>query len=153
MTSMVAVVLLVFGKASRSAGSWKSLAVALHCIWVSLISMLMAFYAALASVTSTRAVYQFTYIAIYIGFLVLQSAATCLIFPPVKIRTLWKVLWRTGLKGRYSVLGRRIRQQYPVAAFFVPNLLIFLAINCLFFVGFDIILYLGGSRGEGGEAI
>lgn len=57
VTSILAVVLLVYGKASRSARSWKSFAAALHCIWVSLISMILAFYAAIAAVTSTDGVY------------------------------------------------------------------------------------------------
>uniref|UniRef100_A0A8I6Y8S0 PGG domain-containing protein n=1 Tax=Hordeum vulgare subsp. vulgare TaxID=112509 RepID=A0A8I6Y8S0_HORVV len=56
VTSVLVVVLLVYGKASRSAGSWKTFTAALHCLWLSLISMVLAFYAALEAVTSTRAV-------------------------------------------------------------------------------------------------
>ncbi|KAG8089361.1 hypothetical protein GUJ93_ZPchr0011g28776 [Zizania palustris] len=54
-TSVAAVILLVFGKASRAAGSWKSLVAALHCLWVSLISLILSFYAALCAVATTRA--------------------------------------------------------------------------------------------------
>ncbi|XP_066341428.1 ankyrin repeat-containing protein NPR4-like [Miscanthus floridulus] len=53
VTSIVAVILLVYGKASRSAGSWKSFAAALHLLWVSLVCMMLAFQAALLSVATT----------------------------------------------------------------------------------------------------
>lgn len=43
VSSVAAVVLLVFGKASRSDGSWKSFVVALQCIWASLVSIILAF--------------------------------------------------------------------------------------------------------------
>jgi hypothetical protein len=61
-SSVIAVVLLVFGK---------SFAVALHCLWASLISMIVAFYAALSAVAATRAVSVFAYIFVYYGFMVL----------------------------------------------------------------------------------
>ncbi|KAL5204799.1 hypothetical protein ABZP36_009670 [Zizania latifolia] len=53
--SVVAVILLVFGKASRAVGSWKSLVAALHCLWVSLISLILSFYASLCAAATTRA--------------------------------------------------------------------------------------------------
>jgi len=44
-TSVVAVILLVYGKTSRSAvGSFKSFAWALQCMWVSLMTLILAFY-------------------------------------------------------------------------------------------------------------
>uniref|UniRef100_A0A0E0MD74 PGG domain-containing protein n=1 Tax=Oryza punctata TaxID=4537 RepID=A0A0E0MD74_ORYPU len=43
-TSVVAVILLVYRKASRSIGLWKSFMVVLHCIWVSHVNLIVAFY-------------------------------------------------------------------------------------------------------------
>jgi hypothetical protein len=133
VSSVIAVVLLVFGKASRSSASWKSFAVALHCLWASLISMIVAFYAALSAVAATRAVSVFAYIFVYFGFMVLYYIVKNLIAPPVSSRTLWKAIWRT--KGRNIVFGRRIRQQYPAAATYALNLVIFQATYVLAIVG------------------
>jgi hypothetical protein len=135
VTSVLAVVLLVFGKASRSAGSWKSFAAALHCIWVSLVSMFIAFYAALAAVTSTKALYRIIYHVIYIGFALLYGTVVTLIVP-VSTCTLWKALWCTVLKGRRNVLGRRLKQQYPVARAYAPHLILFMATNYVAIAGF-----------------
>ena len=56
-TSVVAVILLVYGKTSRSAvSSFKSFAWALQCMWVSLMTLMLAFYVALVAVVSTSAV-------------------------------------------------------------------------------------------------
>ncbi|XP_044383379.1 ankyrin repeat-containing protein At5g02620 isoform X2 [Triticum aestivum] len=135
VTSVLAVVLLVFGKASRSAGSWKSFAAALHCIWVSLVSMFIAFYAALAAVTSTEALYRIIYHVIYIGFALLYGTVVTLIVP-VSACTLWKALWCTVVKGRHNVLGRRLKQQYPVARAYAPHLILFMATNYVAIAGF-----------------
>lgn len=140
VTSVVAVVLLVYGKASRFAGSWKSFVAALHCIWASLLSMILAFYAALSAVTSTRAVYGIVLNILYFGFYILCIVVTYYIAPPVSKRTIWKVLWRTGLR-RDSVLTRHIKRQYPVANFYVPNLLLFVATNLLGLVGYFVVAF------------
>ncbi|KAI4989432.1 hypothetical protein ZWY2020_036749 [Hordeum vulgare] len=122
VTSVLAVVLLVYGKASRSAGSWKTFTAALHCLWLSLISMVMAFYAALEAVTSTRAVDISFYVVNYSLFLML-GVVSYLVSPRVSLSTLWKYLWRQGgLRGRHGVVRGRIRQQYPVVGAFVRNL-------------------------------
>jgi hypothetical protein len=136
VTSVVGVVHLISGKASPSTGSWKSFAMALHCIWASLISILLAFYAALAAVTSTRAVYRIAYHVIYVGFTLLYFMVTSFIASPVSNRTIWKVLWRTVLKVRHGAIGWRIKQQYPVAGAYTPNLILFTATTLLAIVGF-----------------
>uniref|UniRef100_A0ACD6AQJ7 Uncharacterized protein n=1 Tax=Avena sativa TaxID=4498 RepID=A0ACD6AQJ7_AVESA len=134
VTSVIAVVLLIFGKASRSSGSWKSFMAALHCLWASLICMIMAFYAALSAVTTTRAVSGIVGSFIYYGFFVLYYVVNYVVTPPWVVCTLWKAMWST-LKGRNSVVRRSIRQQYPVAATYALNLLIFKAIGYLAFAG------------------
>uniref|UniRef100_A0ACD5WB78 Uncharacterized protein n=1 Tax=Avena sativa TaxID=4498 RepID=A0ACD5WB78_AVESA len=146
VTSVIAVVLLIFGKASRSAGSWKTFAVALHCLWAALISMLVAFYAALSAVTTTRAVSVIVDIFIYYGLAVLYYTIYYLIAPRVLLSTVWKVVWRTFLEGRNSVSRRRrIRQQYPVASAYALNLLLFKTMANLGFLGTIIISVLSGK--------
>ena len=64
-TSVVAVILLVYGKTSRSAvSSFKSFAWALQCMWVSLMTLMLAFYVALVAVVTTSAVSQYGFMAI-----------------------------------------------------------------------------------------
>uniref|UniRef100_M8AR75 Uncharacterized protein n=1 Tax=Aegilops tauschii TaxID=37682 RepID=M8AR75_AEGTA len=145
VTSVLAVVLLVYGKASRSAGSWKTFTAALHCLWLSLISMVLAFYAALAAVTSTRAVHDISYVIINGALCLMLAVVTHLVSPRVSYHTLWKYLWhQCGLKGRQGVIRRRIRQQYPVVGAFVRNLLLFRAVYYVLVpAGFVIVWALG----------
>jgi hypothetical protein len=134
VTSVIAVILLIFGKASRSAGSWKTFVVALHCIWLSLNSMILAFYTAIAGVANPNVPYP----VISAGFTLLHIMVNYMISPPVSRRTVWKAVWRT-IFGKHSVVGRRIKQQYPVAGAYVPNLLLFWAINLLASLAFGLV--------------
>lgn len=125
VTSVLAVVLLLYGKASRSAGSWKTFAAALHCLWLSLVSMVLAFYAALAAVTSTTAVRSIAYYIIRNALFVLLAVVSHLVSPRVSSRTLSKYLWQCGSGGRRSV----VMQRYPLVGAFVRNLILFRAAN------------------------
>jgi hypothetical protein len=120
-TSVVAMVLLVYGKASRSAGSWKSFVLALHCMWVSLVSLLLAFYAALVAVVSAREAVSYVLLAIYTA---------------IDFLTIFIVLWigpRTGpfIVGRFLRPYKRlkaphvIKRQYPLAGAIVLNLILY----------------------------
>ncbi|SPT20379.1 unnamed protein product [Triticum aestivum] len=125
VTSVLAVVLLLYGKASHSAGSWKNFAAALHCLWLSLVSMVLAFYAALAAVTSTVAVRSIAYWITENALFVLLAVVSHLVSPQVPFRTLSKYLWRCGDGGRRSV----VMQQYPLVGAFVRNLILFMVAN------------------------
>nr|CAB3491127.1 unnamed protein product [Digitaria exilis] len=71
-TSVAAAILFVYGKASRSGGgSWKTFAWALQCMWVSLVSLLLAFYAALVSVVTSKAV-RYGFVVVYACMFLLQ---------------------------------------------------------------------------------
>ncbi|VAI35331.1 unnamed protein product [Triticum turgidum subsp. durum] len=146
VTSILAVVLLVYGKASRSARSWKSFAAALHCIWASLISMLLAFYAAIAAVTSTTGVYDIRVFVVNLVLVVLFIVLSAFVSPPVSHLIMCKFLWQCGLKGCRGVVRRRISQQYPVVGAFVFNLLLFRAAHyVILFAGFIIVSTLRGG--------
>ena len=123
--AVVLVVLLLYGKASRSAGSWKTFGAALHCLWLSMVSMVLAFYAALAAVTSTAAVRGITYNIIRKALIVLLAVVSHFVSPRVSSRTLSKYLWQCGSRGRRSV----VEQQYPLVGAFVRNLILFRVAN------------------------
>ncbi|XP_020158602.1 protein ACCELERATED CELL DEATH 6 isoform X1 [Aegilops tauschii subsp. strangulata] len=125
VTSVLAVVLLLYGKASRSAGSWRTFAAALHCLWLSLVSMVLAFYAALAAVTSTAAVRSIAYNIIRNALFVLLAVVSHFVSPRVSSRTLSKYLWQCGSRGRRSV----VVQQYPLVGAFMRNLILFRVAN------------------------
>lgn len=126
MNSVFAVILLVYGKVSpRSTGSWKIRLAALSCIWFSLISMILAFYAALAAVTCIGVVNSITYVVIYDLFFALTQLVMFWITPEASLATNCKFFW----KGIDPVTKRRIRRQSPFVSAFVYNLLIFTLIN------------------------
>ncbi|CAD6255836.1 unnamed protein product [Miscanthus lutarioriparius] len=120
-TSVVAVVLLVYGKASRSAGSWKSFVLALHCMWVSLVSLLLAFFAALTAVVSAREAFFYVLLAIYTAIHFLTMFIVKWIGPHTGVRTVWRFLRQyKRLKAPHV-----IKRQYPLAGAIVLNLIVF----------------------------
>ncbi|XP_066384733.1 ankyrin repeat-containing protein At5g02620-like [Miscanthus floridulus] len=91
-TSVVAMILLVYGKTSRSAvSSFKSFAWALQCMWVSLMTLMLAFYVALVAVVTTSAVSQYGFMAIEACICALQICLTTWIIRPAKT---WRTIWR-----------------------------------------------------------
>jgi len=117
-TSVVAVILLVYGKTSRSAvGSFKSFAWALQCMWVSLMTLMLAFYVALVAVVTTSAVSQYGLMAIEACICALQICLTTWIRPAKTWRTIWRYIGQrtSHAKGRNVI----IKRQYPLAGAFV----------------------------------
>ena len=113
-TSVVAVILLVYGKTSRSAvGSFKSFAWALQCMWVSLMTLMLAFYVALVAVVTTSAVSQYGFMAIEACICALQICLTTWIMRPAKT---WRTIWRYIRQGSPAKGGNVIiKRQYPLA--------------------------------------
>ncbi|CAL4995228.1 unnamed protein product [Urochloa decumbens] len=139
-TSVIAVILLVYGRVSRSAaGSWKSFAAALHFMWVSLISLMVAFYAALVSVVTTRAVNQSGWWAIYVCVAILNFIIATWVGPEAKMRTLLRFLQSSFSRGR----GRCaiIKRQYPLAGASVFNCFLFTATSFLGLYGFVVLFF------------
>ncbi|KAG0529069.1 hypothetical protein BDA96_05G066700 [Sorghum bicolor] len=132
-TSVVAVILLVYGKAaSHSAGSWKSFAAALQLLWMSLVFMMLAFQAALLSVATTKSL---TY-----GF---QVVYTCILVLQVWIvKWLGVTLTRLHTIWRFHSQGRKhfdVKRQYPFVKATVLNLQLFIATSFLISIGFQAI--------------
>jgi hypothetical protein len=115
-------VLLVYGKASRSAGSWKSFVLALHCMWVSLVSVLLAFFAALIAVAvSAREAFFYVLLAIYTAIYFPTIFIVEWIGPGTGVRTVWRFLRQyKRLKAPHI-----IKRQYPLAGATVLNLILF----------------------------
>ncbi|KAI5004407.1 hypothetical protein ZWY2020_031650 [Hordeum vulgare] len=53
-TSVVATILLIYGRASRTNRSWIGFIVSMHFLWVALNSMMLAFFMAIAAVVSDK---------------------------------------------------------------------------------------------------
>lgn len=135
-TSMLAVALLVYGKASsHSDGSWKTFAAALHLLWVSLVCMMLAFQAALFSVATTRAL-TYGFLVVYMCIFILQVRIAKWLGPDTRLRTIWRFHW----KGRHV----DIKRQYPFANAFVVNVYLFTALSLLVPIGFEVMFLLGG---------
>ncbi|KAG0530871.1 hypothetical protein BDA96_05G224400 [Sorghum bicolor] len=135
-SSVVAVVLLVYGKASRSAGSWRSFVLALHCMWVSLVSLFLAFYAALTAVVSARAAYFYGFLAIYVAVYFLTIFIVKWIGPRTGLRTVWRFLRQYKRFKAPHV----IRRKYPLAGAIVLNLILFSVTSLSAYVGVVIIV-------------
>ena len=131
-TSVVAVILLVYGKAaSHSAGSWKSFAAALQLLWMSLVFMMLAFQAALLSVATTKSL-TYVLVGVYTCILVLQVCIAEWLGPVTRLRTIWRFHWK----------GRRhfdVKRQYPFVKATVLNLQLFIATSFLISIGFQAI--------------
>nr|TKW12526.1 hypothetical protein SEVIR_5G041100v2 [Setaria viridis] len=143
-TSVVVVILLVYGKASRSAGSWRSFVVALHCMWVSLVSLLLAFYAALAAVSSSRPAYFYVLFSIYLCICLMMSRfIVTWIGPDTTLRTVWRFRCQyKRLKGRRQA----IRRQYPFARAIVKNLILFTFTSLIAIVSMIVIAGISGRE-------
>ncbi|TKW01541.1 hypothetical protein SEVIR_8G188000v4 [Setaria viridis] len=147
--SVVAVILLVYGKASRSAGSWKSFAAALQCMWASLICLMLAFYAVLDAVTTTKAVYRYGFPVIFACIVVLSIFIMSRIEPVRTSLTVWRFMchrakssrqtgWRFMCQQRCHLKGwHAVQRQFPLAGAYVLNLCLFTATYVLIgIVGF-----------------
>uniref|UniRef100_A0A0E0MD72 PGG domain-containing protein n=1 Tax=Oryza punctata TaxID=4537 RepID=A0A0E0MD72_ORYPU len=130
--SVVAVILLIYGKASSSADSWKSFVAALHCMWGSLVSLIGAFYLALTAVTEVKAVF-FGFLAVNAGLWVLVFSIGSWVELAASSRTIWRFWWWSRSGGRQR--AHAIKRQYPYASHSVVNLLLFKLINFLAFLG------------------
>ncbi|KAL6870823.1 hypothetical protein ACP4OV_014671 [Aristida adscensionis] len=140
-SSAVAVILLVHGKASRSAGSWKSSIASLQWLWVSLNSLMLAFYAAVTA-ASSRETQRWLMMIINFGILLLVAWVSSWIDPAVlSFTTVLRFLWRGRFQARQRAI---IKRQYPFVDSSVRTCLWFLAVNTAVFLAIHIIYYLQG---------
>nr|CAB3491129.1 unnamed protein product [Digitaria exilis] len=132
-TSVTAAILFVYGKASRSGGgSWKSFAWALQCMWVSLLSLLLAFYAALVSVvTSTTVHYGFLVVYVCMSLLLYRIQTWIGTLSSPQRCTILRFLWqRCHSKGRHDGTIKRL---YPLVGASVFHFYVFMITSSIAF--------------------
>ncbi|KAJ1274823.1 hypothetical protein BS78_05G090100 [Paspalum vaginatum] len=133
VAAVVAVILLVYGKATCHAGSWKSFVASLHCIWVSLLSLMLALNAA-SLITAGTADLPIKVTRLSIQILIIWMMTW--VAPATKssltnLRFMWR---RFGSRGRHV-----IKRQYPLASAAITNLLIFMFTNLMASIGYIVL--------------
>uniref|UniRef100_A0A0E0HYU0 PGG domain-containing protein n=1 Tax=Oryza nivara TaxID=4536 RepID=A0A0E0HYU0_ORYNI len=137
VTSVMATILLVYGRASRSQRSWLGFMVSTHFLWLSLNSMVLGFFAALAAVMSKEkgikiAMSQLIYYGMYILTTLLSILAM-----PGSFTSIVKFLI-SAPKERQRHTKRQISRQYPFAIFYIVNAVLFVIINSLAMASFEV---------------
>ncbi|KAL6658477.1 hypothetical protein ACP70R_004063 [Stipagrostis hirtigluma subsp. patula] len=122
-SSVITVILLVYGKASRSAGAWRSFVAALSWMWVSLNSLMVAFYAALTAISSRNHRWL---MVINICMQVLVFLISTWIAPANSLSTIWRSLWRGWFQARQHAI---IKRQYPFASASGPTFFLVIVLN------------------------
>lgn len=143
VTSVVTVLLLVYGKASRSAvGSWMSFAWALQCMWVSLVCLMAAFYAALVAAAAKGALSRCVLIVMYPLIYGLQIVVALWMGPKTTYVTIWRFLQRQ----RDCVA---VRRQYPLTGPSVLHFCLFTVVSTLVYLAFQTGFYVYGRIHDG----
>ncbi|KAL6870808.1 hypothetical protein ACP4OV_014656 [Aristida adscensionis] len=134
-SSVVTVVLLVYGKTSRSAGSWKSSIAALQWLWVSLNSLMLALFAAVTAASSRNN--RGLFFVLNLGILFLVVWVSRWIVPKVSMFTaVTRYLCRYLFRARQRVI---IKRQYPFVGSSILTWIAFSAINILVALTLEII--------------
>ncbi|EES09724.1 hypothetical protein SORBI_3005G115300 [Sorghum bicolor] len=123
-TAVVATILLVYGRASsRSHHSWLDFIISMHFLWLSLLSMMLGFFAAIAATSDKNSTLIALVRLIYSGLYVLTLLLTIL-GSPGTLRGVLRLLF-----GRKQHLKRRINRQYPFVVIYAFNMLLFVVIS------------------------
>ncbi|CAL4915771.1 unnamed protein product [Urochloa decumbens] len=136
-TAVMATILLVYGRASRSNNSWLGFIISMHFLWLSLLCMMLGFFTAIAATSDRKSTSNAMYRVIYVGLYFLIMLLTSLAMPGSLIGVLRLLL------GRQHHLKRRIKRQYPFAVVYAFNMLLFIAINNIALASVDITGNLG----------
>uniref|UniRef100_A0A0D9XPR0 PGG domain-containing protein n=1 Tax=Leersia perrieri TaxID=77586 RepID=A0A0D9XPR0_9ORYZ len=133
-TSVVAVILLVYGKVSRS-DSWKTSTIAVNFMWVSLLSLVLAFYAALRAVMTTSKAELILYLIVYMGLVSLVVFVGKLIEFSSRICTVWRFVW----VWRSPHHAHAVKRAYPFAGISAYNYFFFLFVTVVTSAGFVVL--------------
>lgn len=137
VTSVMATILLVYGRASRSQRSWLGFMVTMHFLWLSLNSMVLGFFAALAVVMSKEKGIKIAMSqVIYYGMYILTTLLSILAMPG-SFTSIVKFLI-SAPKERQRHTKRQISRQYPFAIFYIVNAVLFVIINSLAMASFEV---------------
>ncbi|CAO2144300.1 unnamed protein product [Urochloa humidicola] len=129
-TAVMATILLIYGRASRSHRSWITFITAMHFLWLSLLSMMLGFYTAMAAVMSDEKPMK-TALArlIYCGLYMLMMLLTELAMPGSLLGVLRFVVG--GCSRRQRHVKRHISRHYPFVVMYAINIFLFVVINTI----------------------
>ncbi|KAF2910693.1 ankyrin repeat-containing protein NPR4-like [Oryza sativa Japonica Group] len=137
VSSVTATILLVYGRASQSNRSWVGFMISMHFLWMSLNSMVLGFFTAMAAVTNKKvgtktAMSQMIYFGMYFLVMLLISLVT----PGSLIGTLKFLIG--GCMERQRRVKRRICRQYPFTISYVFNVVMFIVLSCVAITSVDV---------------
>ncbi|OEL30024.1 hypothetical protein BAE44_0008957 [Dichanthelium oligosanthes] len=129
-TAVLATILLIYGRASRSRRSWITFIISLYLLWLSLLSMMLGFYTAIAAVMSDNKPMK-TGVSrlIYCGLYILMTLLTELAMPGSLLGVLQFVVG--GCSGRQRHVKRHTSRQYPFVAIYAINMFLFVVVNTI----------------------
>ncbi|KAM0850555.1 hypothetical protein ACQ4PT_053003 [Festuca glaucescens] len=135
--SVVATILLIYGRASWSHRSWIGFMISMHFLWLALDSMMLAFFAAIVAVMSKKnpmkiALSQLIYYGLYILMTLLASLAT-----PGSLTGVMRFLVG-GFYEQQRRAKRRISRQFPFVMFYAFNVVVFIVINTISLAAIDV---------------
>lgn len=130
-TAVVATVLLVYGRASGSHCSWMDFVISMHFLWLSLLSMMLGFFTAIAATSDKTSTLNALFRLIYFGLYVLIMLLIVL-GSPGSLRGVLRLLF-----GRKQHLKRRINRQYPFVVVYAFNMLLFIVISYIAIAAVD----------------
>uniref|UniRef100_A0A0E0R7S3 PGG domain-containing protein n=1 Tax=Oryza rufipogon TaxID=4529 RepID=A0A0E0R7S3_ORYRU len=137
-TSVVATILLLYGRIAQSHRSWPSFIIAMHSLWLSLICMLLAFFISIIAVMDknnsiriapTRVMYH----GLYILMMMLTKATM-----PGSVKGILMFLIGGRLEQERRA-KRRIRRQYPLIVVYIFNIIVFAVVTIMALTAIDVI--------------
>ncbi|XP_040384464.1 ankyrin repeat-containing protein At5g02620-like [Oryza brachyantha] len=136
-TSVIATILLVYGRIAQSHRSWPSFVIAMYSLWLSLITMMLAFLTSVMAVMDknnsirmalTRELYQGLYV-----LMILLIRATM----PGSIKGILMFLIG-GFLDQQRRVKRRISRQYPLIVFYIFNIIVFAVVTIMALTAIDV---------------
>uniref|UniRef100_A0A0A9D2U3 PGG domain-containing protein n=1 Tax=Arundo donax TaxID=35708 RepID=A0A0A9D2U3_ARUDO len=135
-TAVMATILLVYGSASRPHRSWWGFIVSMHFLWLSLLSMMLGFFTAIAATSDKKSMMTALSRLIYFGMYILIMLLTSLAVPGSLTGVLQFLLG--GLSERQRHVKRRINRQYPFVVIYAFNMILFIIVNNIAIVAVDV---------------
>ncbi|CAM0879060.1 unnamed protein product [Alopecurus aequalis] len=136
-TSVVATILLIYGRASRSQRSWTGFIISMHFLWLALNSMMLGFFMAIVAVMSDKspmkiALSQLMYCGLNIMVSLLADLAT-----PGSLGGVVRFLVGSRSEPRRRS-KRRISRQFPFVVYYAFNVVAFIVVNIIVLASFNV---------------
>lgn len=125
--SVVATILFVYGRGSRSSRSWFGFLISMHFLWLSLLCMMLGFFMAIAATSVTKSMMTALSRVIFVGLNLLTILLMGLAMP-LSLRGLLRYLLG-GFSGRQRHVKKRINRQYPFLFIYAFNMILFIVIS------------------------